>query len=66
MKALREEKDKFKKEQEEILNGKRAQSGVGFIDYAKEWLKELERTKSKSYCHRAIDAINLFEQEFQK
>lgn len=66
MKALREEKDKFKKEQEEILNGKRAQCGVGFIDYAKEWLKELERTKSKSYCHRAIDAINLFEQEFQK
>lgn len=66
-KALNEEISKFRKDTLELSNGKQAQSGVGFIDYAKnEWLKKVIKNKSKSYAHRAIEAIRRFEEYFGK
>ena len=64
VRALKEEKARFRKELEDIYSGKRAECGKGFIEYAREWLEQLKINKSHSYVHRAIESINLFEKEF--
>lgn len=63
--ALDKVKIEFRQYVKDLGKGLIAQGNMSFIEYARNiWLKETQRTKSKSYAHRGHEIIACFEQYF--
>lgn len=63
--ALDKEKIEFRQYVKDLGKGLIAQGNMSFIEYARnEWLKSIEKTKSKSYAHRGYEIIDCFEEYF--
>ena len=63
--ALDKVKLEFRQYVKDLGKGLIAQGNMSFIEYARNiWLKEIQRTKSKSYAHRGHEIIACFEQYF--
>ena len=63
--ALNQEIENFRLETKALEKGRQVKKGKGFIDYARnDWLPTIIRAKSKSYAHRAIQSIDVFEKYF--